>query len=74
MGGGSPVAQQISSAPTPTPAPPVTSSAAEVVQAEHDYAQQMLLKKSVSKTMFAGDTHGFQPGGNNPAPPPRAGL
>lgn len=59
-GGGQPV-QQIQSLPIPAPAPPVTASAAEVVQAEQDNAQQNLMKKSIKKTIFAGDTGGFSP-------------
>jgi hypothetical protein len=65
-GGGQQAAQQINSAPVPTPAPPVTSTAADVIQAQQDVAQQNLIKKSVKKTVFAGDTGGFvqgQPGG-----------
>lgn len=64
FGGGGPgaqPAQQIQSLPVPTPAPPVTGSAAEVVQAQQDLAQQNLMKKSIKKTIFAGDT-AFQPG------------
>ena len=60
-GGGSAPAQQIQSLPVPTPAPPVTGSSAEVVQAQQDLAQQNLMKKSIKKTIFAGDT-AFQPG------------
>ncbi len=68
-GGGPSPAQQIASAPTPLPAPPVTSSDPSVIQAEHDLAQGNLLKKSVKKTMLAGDT-----GGYNPQTPPRMGA
>jgi hypothetical protein len=64
-GGGNSQAQQIQSAPVPTPAPPVTANAAEVIQAENDFAKENLLKKSVKKTIFAGDTGGFMPGGGN---------
>lgn len=59
--GGSSQAQQIQSAPVPLPAPPVTQNNAAVLQAEHDYAQQNLLKKSIKGTMIAGDTGGYQP-------------
>ena len=62
MGGGS-GAQQIASAPVPTPAPPVTSQDPAVTQAEHDFAQSNLLKKSVKRTILAGDTGGYMPGG-----------
>lgn len=64
-GGGAPQAQAIQSAPVPTPAPPVTANSAEVVQAEHDLAQQNLLKKSVKNTIKAGDTGGFNPANPN---------
>lgn len=72
--GGSPVVQQIQSAPVPLPAPPVTSTSREVIQAEQDLAQQNLVKKSIKKTILAGDTGGYQPGmagsPGNPAPAP----
>jgi hypothetical protein len=55
-------AQAIQSAPVPLPAPPVTASSAEVIQAQQDFAQQNLMKKSVKKTIYAGDTGGFTPG------------
>jgi len=69
MGGGG-GAQAISSAPIPTPAPPVTANSAEVIQAEQDTAQQNLMKKSIKKTIFAGDTGGWQGGAGNPQQPP----
>lgn len=59
-GGGSPAAA-IQSAPVPLPAPPVTENNQAVVQAEHDIAQANLLKKTVKKTIFAGDTGGWSP-------------
>lgn len=65
--GGASAASSIASAPVPVPAPPVTGSAAEVIAAEHDIAQQNLLKKSVKKTILAGDTGGFKLSGANPA-------
>lgn len=40
----------------------MTGSSAEVIQAEQDMAQQNLLKKSVKKTIFAGDTGSYKPG------------
>jgi hypothetical protein len=55
--GGSP-APAIASAPVPIAAPPVTGTSAEVIQAQQDYASQNLLKKSVKKTIYAGDTGG----------------
>ncbi len=60
-GGGGAPAQQIAQAPVPLPAAPVTQSDPSVVQAEHDLAQQNLLKKSVKKTIVAGDTGGWKP-------------
>ena len=67
-------AQAIESAPVPTPAPAVSPNSTAVMQAERDYAQRNLLKKSVRKTIVAGDTGGYQP--NNPNPPigPTAGY
>ena len=62
FGGGGGGAQAIQSAPVPTPAPPVTQNNAAVLQAEHDMAQQNLLKKSVKNTIMAGDTGGWTPG------------
>lgn len=46
--------------PAPTVAPPVSQSSKEVVQASQDLAQQNMLKKSIQKTIYAGDTGGFQ--------------
>ena len=69
--GGSPQAQAIQSAPVPLPAPPVTQNNPAVIQAQHDIAQANLLKKSVKKTIFAGDTGGFGAGqyGKQPTGP-----
>lgn len=66
-GGGSPAATEIESAPVPAPAPPVTTSNAEVVAAEQQVASQNLMKKSIKGTILAGDNLGYNPGGNNPA-------
>ncbi len=52
-------AASIQSAPVPLPAPPVGADNQSVVQAEHDLARQALGKKSVKKTIFAGDTGGY---------------
>lgn len=65
MGGGGGQAQQIASAPVPTPAPPVTSDNPAVIQAEMDLAQQNLIKKSVKKTILAGDTGAYNPNATN---------
>lgn len=66
-GGASSASQGIASVPVPTPAPPVTSDNPAVIQAEMDLAQQNLIKKSVAKTILAGDTGGYQPGAANAA-------
>jgi len=61
-GGGSPApVQQIAQAPTATPTPPVTATSQEVIQAQQDVLQQEMLKKSIKKTIYAGDTGGFKP-------------
>lgn len=71
-GGGKKPAEAIQSAPVPLPAPPVTRDNEAVVQAEHDLARANLAKKSIKKTIFAGDTGGFQPTG--PAKPATYGT
>lgn len=60
-GGGSPAPQPVAPAPVPSPSPPVEPNDPSVVAAEQDVAQQNLLKKSVKKTILAGDTGGFSP-------------
>jgi hypothetical protein len=54
----------------------VTQNNTAVIQAEHDIAQANLLKKSVKKTIFAGDTGGFGAGafGKQPTGPMGAGY
>jgi hypothetical protein len=64
-GGSSAPAAAIAAAPIPSLAPPVTENNAAVLQAEHDMASQNLLKKSIAKTIYAGDTGGYNP--KNPA-------
>lgn len=60
----------IQQAPIAEPAPPVTPSAAEVVQAGMDVRQQEMLKKNIRSTVKAGDTGGFkQAGGGKLAAP-----
>jgi hypothetical protein len=54
-------ADSINSLPVPLPAKPVTSANPEVIQAENDYARSALMKKSVKKTVIAGDTGGYKP-------------
>lgn len=58
-------ASPLDGAPTPVPAPPVTSTSAEVLAAEHDIGMQNMMKKSVKKSIFAGDTGGWTSGGGN---------
>jgi hypothetical protein len=43
-----------------------------VIQAEQDLAQQNLIKKSVAKTILAGDTGGYNPMAQNVAGQPGA--
>jgi hypothetical protein len=70
MGGGGDGGAAIASAPVPTPAPPVTDTNQAVQQAEQDVAQSNLIKKSVKKTIMAGDTGGYMPGAVNVAGQP----
>lgn len=49
----------INAAQVPLPVVPTGASADAVMQAEHDIAQQNLLKKSVRSTIYAGDTGGW---------------
>lgn len=58
-GGKSSQAGAIDSLPVPLPGKPITSANPEVIQAEQDYAKDALLKKSIKKTIFAGDTGGY---------------
>jgi hypothetical protein len=60
-GGGGGQAQAVQQAPVPTPAPPVTTSSPEVMAAQQDVLQQQMLKKSIKKTIYAGDTGGYKP-------------
>lgn len=78
--GKKPSPSPIASAPVPDAAPPVTNTAPEVMQAGQDLRQQTMLKKSIKRTIFAGDTGGFNPGakvnpaGGNPLVPPQGKL
>ncbi len=49
--------------PAIAPAPPVTTSNKEVVQAGQEAMQQEMMKKSIRKTIYAGDTGGAGAGG-----------
>lgn len=60
-GGGGNQAGAIASTPVPLPAPPVTRTSADVLRAESEVAKENLMKKSIKKTIFAGDTGGYQP-------------
>jgi hypothetical protein len=39
----------------------VTTTSQDVIQAQQDVLQQEMLKKSIRKTIYAGDTGGFKP-------------
>jgi hypothetical protein len=41
---------------------PTSASGADVLRAQMDLVQQEAMKKSIKKTIFAGDTGGFSPG------------
>lgn len=59
----------IASAPAPMATPPVTTTNAEVIQAQNDLRRQSLRKRGFSKTtIFAGDTGGWTPQSNVPGP------
>ncbi len=47
--------------PDNTIAPPVTMSNLDVVNSQQDFLHQEMMKKSIKKTIFAGDTGGFRP-------------
>ena len=49
------------SATAPAVAPPITAANAEVMQAQQDLIQREMLKKSIKKTVLAGDTGGYKP-------------
>lgn len=50
----------IDAVPVPTPAKPISPANPQVQAAKDDYADANLLKKSIKKTIIAGDTGGFQ--------------
>lgn len=60
-GGSTNASSPISQAPAPAAIPPVTSTNAEVVQAQNDLRRQSLRKRGFSKTILAGDTGGWTP-------------
>jgi hypothetical protein len=55
-------ANAIASLPVPVPTPPVTAANAQVLDAEQNFAKQTLGQKTVSDTIYAGNTGGFRPG------------
>lgn len=59
-------ADAINSAPVASASPAASPNSQAVLQAEHDFAMRNLLKKSVKKTIVAGDTGGYQPKGIGP--------
>jgi hypothetical protein len=54
-------AQDAAAAALPTSSP-TSASGADVLRAQMDLVQQEAMKKSIKKTIFAGDTGGFSPG------------
>ncbi len=42
------------------PAPPVTMSNLDVVNSQQDFLHQEMMKKSIKKTIYAGDTGGWK--------------
>ncbi len=56
-GAATPAVDQASLVPTPTP--PISATATEVVQAGEDLRRQELMKKNIKRTIFAGDTGGW---------------
>ncbi len=70
-GGRSKQAEQIEAAPIAMPAPPVTKDNQAVIQAEHDLAREALGKKSIKRTIFAGDTGGYGGTGAPGSPAPK---
>lgn len=64
----------ISQAPAPTVAPPVTTTNAEVVQAQNDLRRLSLRQRGFAKTTLAGDTGGWHaPGVPTPTKPVMGG-
>jgi hypothetical protein len=45
----------------PGAVPPTSPNSAEVTQAQQDFLRQEMLKKSIKRTIFAGDTGGYTP-------------
>ncbi len=41
-------------------APPITMSNLDVVNSQQDFLHQEMMKKSIKKTIFAGDTGGYK--------------
>lgn len=50
----------------PAVAPPASLSSAEALQSQQDLRQQELMRKSIKKTIYAGDTGGFRPAMTKP--------
>lgn len=60
-------ADQIAATPVPTPVAPITPASPEVLFAQKEFAREQAGKMSIAKTVWAGDTGGYRPGGQNPA-------
>jgi len=52
----------IQSLPIPVPQPPITPANPQVLAAQQNFAQATLGQKTVSDTIFAGNTGGWRPG------------
>lgn len=59
--GKAPGADNAERTPVPLPTNPITAANAEVLHAQNDFARQNLLKKSIGRTILAGDTGGYNP-------------
>ena len=68
FGGGGSGASQVAATPVPVASPPVTTSNAEVVQAQQDLRRQALKKRGFTSTIKAGDTGGWMNTDANPSP------
>jgi hypothetical protein len=56
-----PAAPAIVNQPAPAVAPPATATSAEVLAAQQDKRREALKRKGFSKTVFAGDSGGWNP-------------
>lgn len=74
MSSGGNTPSPITQAPAPGVTPPVTTTNAEVVQAQNDLRRLSLRKRGFAKTTLAGDTGGWHaPGAPTPNKPAMGG-